>query len=100
MKELAGGGRQFLGELVGESLGSADDGSSTIQPMSPKTPETPGAIRMRLTHLRDRKTVLDELICSLERYAVYELPVAKPQLKPQRRNVFKNGGDRRLAGAA
>lgn len=64
--------------------------------MIPKTPETPGAIRVRLTHLRDRKTVLDELIRSLERYAVYQLPPPKPQ----RGSVAKNRGDRLLAGAA
>jgi len=39
--------------------------------MTSPTPERPGVIQVRLNHLRDRKAVLDELIRSLEKYAVY-----------------------------
>jgi hypothetical protein len=68
--------------------------------MFPKTsPETSGAIRARLADLRNRKAVLDEVIASLERYAVYALPpgAAIPQRTPK---VIQMKGDTRLAGAA
>jgi hypothetical protein len=41
------------------------------------SPEAPGAIQARLAYLRLRKAALDELILSLERYSVYELPTPK-----------------------
>ena len=43
--------------------------------MVPKhTPETPGVIQARLTQLRVRKAVLDDLIFCLERYSIYKFP--------------------------
>jgi hypothetical protein len=68
--------------------------------MFPKTsPETSGAIRARLTDLRNRKVALDEAIASLERYAVYALPPGEviPQRAPK---VVHMKGAARLAGAA
>ena len=68
--------------------------------MFPNTsPETSGAIRVRLTDLRNRKVALDEAIASLERYAVYALPpgAAIPRKAPK---VIQMKGDTRLAGAA
>jgi hypothetical protein len=60
------------------------------------SPEAPGAIQARLTYLRLRKAALDELILSLERYLVYQLPTPKKvQSAPQTRV-----GVSRLAGAA
>jgi hypothetical protein len=41
------------------------------------SPEAPGAIQARLAYLRLRKAALDELILSLERYSVYEIPTPK-----------------------
>jgi hypothetical protein len=60
-----------------------------------KAPQIPGAIQVRLAHLQDRKAALDTLIASLERYAVYQIPVRKP---PASERVVRAG--RRLAGAA
>ena len=60
------------------------------------SPEAPGAIQARLAYLRLRKAALDELILSLERYSVYQIPVSrKPKFErqPQERAP-------RLAGAA
>jgi hypothetical protein len=68
--------------------------------MFPKTsPETSGAIRARLADLRNRKAALDEVIASLERYAVYALPPGEtiPQRAPK---VVQMKDDARLAGAA
>ncbi len=68
--------------------------------MFPKTsPETPGAIRARLTDLQNRKTALDEVIASLERYMIYAIP---PGAAIPRRigKVAQMKGDIRLAGAA
>ena len=68
--------------------------------MFPKTsPETSGAIRARLTDLRNRKAALDEVIASLERYAVYALPPGAviPRSGPK---VVQMKSDARLAGAA
>jgi hypothetical protein len=68
--------------------------------MLPKTsPETSGAIRARLIDLRNRKAALDEVIASLERYAVYAMPpgAVMPQRAPK---VVQMKGDERLAGAA
>jgi hypothetical protein len=68
--------------------------------MFPKTsPETSGAIRARLTDLRNRKAALDEAIASLERYAVYAMPpgAAIPRRTPK---VIQMKGAARLAGAA
>jgi hypothetical protein len=45
-----------------------------LNPMTSYSPEAPGAIQARLAYLRLRKAALDELILSLERYSVYELP--------------------------
>jgi hypothetical protein len=72
----------------------------TIRSMFPKTsPETSGAIRARLTDLRNRKAALDEAIASLERYAVYAMPrgAAIPRKAPK---VVQMKSDARLAGAA
>ena len=68
--------------------------------MFPKTSrKTSGAIRARLTELRNRKAALDEAIASLERYAVYALPPG--EVIPQRSSkVVQMKGDARLAGAA
>jgi hypothetical protein len=60
------------------------------------SPEAPGAIQVRLAYLRLRKAALDELILSLERYSVYELPSAKRAKSELRRPVRVT----RLAGAA
>jgi len=67
--------------------------------MLPKsTPETPAAIQARLTHLRNRKRVLDELIRCLEQYRIYQLPLEPPGRKPAK--PWMAGRDGRLAGAA
>jgi hypothetical protein len=64
--------------------------------MTSYSPEAPGAIQARLGYLRLRKAALDELILSLERYLIYELPPAgkarSEPLSPARAT--------RLAGAA
>jgi len=60
------------------------------------SPDRPGAILAKLAYLRLRKAALDDLIQSMERYSVYQLPPAKgvqSQRLPQART-------RRLAGAA
>ena len=68
--------------------------------MFPKTsPETSGAIRARLTDLRNRKAALDEVIASLERYAVYAMPLGAA-IPRRARKVTRMKGDARLAGAA
>lgn len=60
------------------------------------SPDAPGAIQVRLAYLRLRKAALDELILSLERYSVYELPTARKVKSELRRPVRAT----RLAGAA
>jgi hypothetical protein len=68
--------------------------------MLPKTsPEPSGAIRARLTDLRKRKAALDEVIASLERYAVHAMPpgAAMPR-SPSK--VVQMKDNARLAGAA
>jgi hypothetical protein len=60
------------------------------------SPEAPGAIQARLAYLRLRKTALDELILSLERYSVYELPTPR-KAKPAPQRLLRAP---RLAGAA
>ena len=68
--------------------------------MFPKTsPEMSGAIRARLIDLRKRKAALDEAIASLERYAVYTLPLGA-EIPRQPRKVVQMKGATRLAGAA
>ena len=68
--------------------------------MLPKTsPEPSGAIRARLTDLRKRKAALDEVIASLERYAVYAMPQGAV-LPPRAPKVVQMKGNARLAGAA
>ena len=43
--------------------------------MVPKTtPETSAVIQTKLTHLREKREALDELILCLERYSVYHSP--------------------------
>ena len=42
--------------------------------MTSYSPEPSGAIQARLAYLQLRKAALDDLIHSLERYLVYELP--------------------------
>jgi len=64
--------------------------------MTSPTPERPGVIQVRLNHLRDRKAVLDELIRSLEKYAVYQMPLARAL----RSSAPKDNLERQLAGAA
>ena len=60
------------------------------------SPEASGAIQARLAYLRLRKAALDELILSLERYSVYQLPQPqKLKLRPQPETRAP-----RLAGAA
>jgi hypothetical protein len=60
--------------------------------MTSYSPEAPGDIQVRLAYLRLRKAALDELILSLERYSIYELPVPR---------MIKSTSERpRLAGAA
>ena len=60
------------------------------------SPEAPGAIQAKLAYLRLRKAALDELILSLERYSVYQLPPPRklPRQPPKQEKM------RRLAGAA
>ena len=60
------------------------------------SPDAPGAIQAKLAYLRLRKAALDELILSLERYSVYELP----QARKVRSTPLKQVRMRRLAGAA
>ena len=64
--------------------------------MTGYSPEAPGAILAKLAYLRLRKAALDELIQSLERYSVYEIPPAK-KVRPERPDPARM---RRLAGAA
>jgi hypothetical protein len=64
--------------------------------MTGYSPDAPGAIQAKLAYLRLRKAALDELILSLERYSVYELP----QARKVRSEPFKQMRMRRLAGAA
>jgi hypothetical protein len=64
--------------------------------MTSYSPESPGAIQARLAYLRLRKAALDDLILSLERYLVYELP--KSPHKPAKRTPAARAG--RFAGAA
>ena len=64
--------------------------------MTGYSPEAPGAIQAKLAYLRLRKAALDELILSLERYSVYELPRAR-KVRIERPNPARM---RRLAGAA
>ena len=59
-------------------------------------PDVPGAILAKLAYLRLRKAALDELILSLERYSVYELPQPK-KVRSERPDPARM---RRLAGAA
>jgi hypothetical protein len=60
------------------------------------SPDAPGAIQAKLAYLRLRKAALDDLIQSLERYLIYEIPVRMPmRAKPPKREKM-----RRLAGAA
>ena len=63
------------------------------------SPEMSGAIRARLTDLRNRKAALDEVIASLERYAIYAMPPSEvvTQHDPK---VVPMKGNARLAGAA
>jgi hypothetical protein len=56
-------------------------------------PQPPGAIQARLAYLRLRKIALDDLILSMERYAVYE--IQSPRKPPSRL-----GKTVHLAGAA
>jgi len=51
--------------------------------MSSYSPESLGAIQARLAYLQLRKAALEDLIHSLERYLIYELP--KPPKRPSRR---------------
>jgi hypothetical protein len=73
--------------------------SSTVflkSSMTGYSPDAPGAIQAKLAYLRLRKAALDELINSLERYSVYEIPPArKVRREPQKQLRL-----RRLAGAA
>lgn len=57
------------------------------------SPEVAGAVRARLAYLRRRKALLDDLIHSLERYAVYEMAPSEPHPKAEELGP-------RLAGAA
>ena len=68
--------------------------------MFPNTsPKTSGAIRARLTDLRNRKAALDEAIASLERYAIYAMPPGA--VIPRRTaKVVQIKRDAPLAGAA
>jgi hypothetical protein len=43
-------------------------------------PENPGVIQALLTHLRDRKAALNDLIFCLERYSIYKFP--QPRRSP------------------
>jgi hypothetical protein len=42
--------------------------------MNRYSPKSPGVIQVRLARLRLRKAALDELILSMERYSIYEVP--------------------------
>lgn len=68
--------------------------------MSPKpSPEASGAILARLDALQNRKAVLDELICCLERYAEATGLIVEPALR--RRSPSKESTRAiRVAGAA
>ena len=70
--------------------------------ISKTSPEPSGAIRARLTYLRNRKAALDELILSLERYAEYALPRSGRASPLQFVPIYKWGKPRAssLAGAA
>jgi hypothetical protein len=59
-------------------------------------PDAPGAILAKLAYLRLRKAALDDLILSLERYLVYELP----PVRKVRADRAHPAPSRRLAGAA
>ena len=64
--------------------------------MSSYSPDAPGAIQAKLAYLRLRKAALDELILSLERYSVEELP-ARRRPRP---DSLRQPRSRHLAGAA
>lgn len=64
--------------------------------MTSYSPERPRAIQAKLAYLRLRKAALDDLIQSLERYLIYELPHRKRVQSETRRQIKT----RRLAGAA
>jgi hypothetical protein len=64
--------------------------------MTRYSPEKLGAIQARLAYLQLRKIALDELILSMERYCVYELPPAR---KP-RREQSRQARTPHFAGAA
>jgi len=64
--------------------------------MTGYSPDAPGAILAKLAYLRLRKAALDDLILSLERYLVYELPPAR-KVPVERTHPAQT---RRLAGAA
>lgn len=57
------------------------------------SPKVAGAVQARLAYLRRRKALLDDLIQSLERYSVHELPVVEAHEKAK-------GIAPRMAGAA
>jgi len=64
--------------------------------MTSYPPDAPGAIQAKLAYLRLRKAALDELILSLERYSVYELPTRRKAKSETHSQVRMP----RLAGAA
>ena len=63
------------------------------------SPETSGSIRARLTDLRNRKAALDEVIASLERYAICAREPDEVNLQSDPK-VAPMKGNARLAGAA
>jgi hypothetical protein len=68
--------------------------------MFPKTsPDTSGAIRARLTDLRNRKEAVDEVIAALERYATYSMPPSTA-IRRKTPKAIRVKGESRLAGAA
>lgn len=68
--------------------------------MTGYSPDAPGAIQAKLAYLRLRKAALDELILSLERYSVYELPPARKVRWTPPKQGPKQARMRCLAGAA
>jgi hypothetical protein len=57
------------------------------------SPELSGAVQARLAYLRRKKALLDDLIQSLERYSVQELPALEAHEKTEESAP-------RMAGAA
>jgi hypothetical protein len=67
--------------------------------ISKYSPGAPGAIQAKLQHLRNRRQALDELILSMERYSVYELPHPRRPAGVERRKRVVDSSSRQINAA-